>query len=103
MKNTFGKLLEGNKPVLIGFYNEELSKSDDFHNAMNDAAEGFGDSIKVIKIDMVKNKEFAEAMQITFNPCFIVYNLGELNWRTYGVKTFPKVWQCLKELTESTK
>ena len=58
------------------------------HNQMTqvlrDVAAALGDSAKVIKIDVEKNQELAEALRVKTLPTLIIYKDGEMKWRQSG-------------------
>ena len=51
---------------------------------MRHVAAALGDKAKVIKIDVDKNKELAEALRIKGLPTLIIYKDGEMKWRQSG-------------------
>jgi thioredoxin 1 len=56
------------------------------HSVLRDVAAALGDKAKVIKIDVDKNKELAEALRVKGLPTLIIYKNGEMKWRHSGEK-----------------
>ncbi len=54
------------------------------HPVLRDVAAAMGDKGKVIKIDVDKNNELAEALRIKQLPTLIIYKEGEMKWRQSG-------------------
>ena len=54
------------------------------HAVLRDVAAALGDKAKVIKIDVEKNKDLAEALRIKGLPTLIIYKNGEMKWRQSG-------------------
>jgi len=80
----FGDLINVEVPVLLEFFTEwdEISKI--MHPVVKDVAAALGDKAKIIKIDVEKNNELADALRIKGVPTFIIYKSGEMKWRQRG-------------------
>jgi thiol-disulfide isomerase/thioredoxin len=66
--SKFGELINAQVPVLIDFYTEWNESSVSMHPVIRDVAAALGDSAKVIKIDVDKNQELADALRIKGLP-----------------------------------
>lgn len=82
--SKFGELIDVDIPVLLDFYTEWNDQSTAMHPVLRDVAAALGDKAKVIKIDVDKNKELAEALRVKGLPTLIVYKNGEMKWRQSG-------------------
>lgn len=82
--SKFGELIDLNIPVLLDFYTEWNKDSVSMHPILRDVAAAVGDKGKVIKIDVDKNNELAEALRIKTLPTLIIYKNGEMIWRQSG-------------------
>jgi thioredoxin 1 len=82
--SKFGELINAPIPVLIDFYTEWNDQSISMHPVIRDVAAALGDRAKVIKIDIEKNQELAEALRIKGLPTLIIYKNGEMVWRQSG-------------------
>lgn len=82
--SKFGELINAPIPVLIDFYTEWNDQSISMHPVIRDVAAALGDKAKVIKIDIEKNQELAEALRIKGLPTLIIYKNGEMVWRQSG-------------------
>jgi thioredoxin 1 len=54
------------------------------HPVIRDVAAALGDKAKVIKIDVDKNQELAEALRIKGLPTLMIYKEGQMVWRQSG-------------------
>jgi thioredoxin 1 len=54
------------------------------HLVLRDVAAALGDKARVIKIDVDKNQELAEALRVRGLPTLILYKNGEMKWRHSG-------------------
>ena len=82
--SKLGELIKVPIPVLIDFYTEWNDQSISMHPVIRDVAAALGDRAKVIKIDIEKNQELAEALRIKGLPTLIIYKNGEMVWRQSG-------------------
>lgn len=82
--SKFGELIDVDIPVLLDFYTEWNDQSTAMHLVLRDVAAALGDKAKVIKIDIEKNEELAEALRVKTLPTLIIYKDGEMKWRQSG-------------------
>jgi thioredoxin 1 len=54
------------------------------HPVIRDVAAALGDKAKVIKIDVDKNQELADALRIKGLPTLMIYKQGQMIWRQSG-------------------
>ena len=79
-----GELINTQLPVLIDFYTEWNEPSVSMHPVIRDVAAALGDKAKVIKIDVDKNQELADALRIKGLPTLMIYKQGQMVWRQSG-------------------
>ena len=82
--SKFGELISAHVPVLLDFYTDWNEQSTAMHPVLRDVAAALGDKAKVIKIDVEKNKDLAEALRIKGLPTLMIYKDGEMKWRQSG-------------------
>lgn len=82
--SKFGELINASVPVLIDFYTEWNESSVAMHPVIRDVAAALGDKAKVIKIDVDKNQELADALRIKGLPTLMIYKEGQMVWRQSG-------------------
>ena len=82
--SKFGELIETRIPVLFDFYAEWDEACKGMHPVLRDVAAALGDKARVIKIDVDKNKELAEALRVKGLPTLTIYKNGEMKWRQSG-------------------
>ncbi len=75
----FGEIINANVPVLICFY----SQQNNTETNLNDVFSILKDKVKVIKIDILKNRPLVEALRID-NLTFVIYKNSEMQWREEG-------------------
>ncbi|MGS2741523.1 thioredoxin family protein [Sinomicrobium sp. M5D2P17] len=82
--SKFGELIDISVPVLLDFYTDWNEASTAMHPVLRDVAAAIGDKAKVIKIDVDKNQELANALRVKGLPTLMIYKGGEMVWRQSG-------------------
>ena len=77
----FGELINVEQPVLFDFY---FKLEDREIEIIRDVAIALGNQARVIKINIKKNEQLAEALEVKENSTFIIYKKGEMKWRKTG-------------------
>lgn len=95
--SKFGELIDVEIPVLLDFYTKLNDASIAMHDILRDVAAGLGDKVKVIKIDVDKNRELAEALRVKGLPTLIIYKNGEMKWRHSGEKDANTLIEIVQE------
>ena len=107
--SKFGELINTQVPVLIDFYTDWNESSVSMHPVIRDVAAALGDKAKVIKIDVDKNQELADALRIKGLPTLMIYkqwaglyeNLGRYVYvnRGFGFHAYPGRVGIMPEIT----
>ena len=95
--SKFGELIDLNIPVLLDFYTEWNEASTLMHPVLRDVAAALGDKAKIIKIDVDKNTQLAEALRVKGLPTLMIYKEGEMKWRQSGEQDANTLIGILKE------
>ena len=95
--SKFGELIDGNVPVLLDFYTDWNESSSSMHPVLRDVAAAVGDKGKVIKINVDKNNELAQALRIKGLPTLMIYKAGEMVWRQSGEQDANTLINLIKE------
>ena len=95
--SKFGELIEADIPVLLDFYTEWNEPSAAMHPVLRDVAAALGDNARVIKIDVDKNKELADALRVKGLPTLMIYKNGEMKWRQSGEQDANTLIGLVKE------
>ncbi len=92
---TFSKILNDEKPVLVDFYAEwcgpckvmgpELKKFAEMHN-----------DVRVLKVDIDKNRATAEQFNIQGVPTLILFKKGKVLWRQSGAMNAQQLSGIIK-------
>lgn len=95
--SKFGEIIDVDIPVLLDFFTEWNEQSTAMHPVLRDVAAALGDQAKVVKIDVDKNKELAEALRVKALPTLIIYKSGEMKWRHSGEQDADTLIGILQE------
>lgn len=86
-KISFQDLINGEKPVLVDFTATWCGPCKAFSPILQEFKDEMKDKIRVIKIDIDKNQDFANEMGIRGVPTVHIYQKGDLKWSASGVQS----------------
>ncbi|PDH53887.1 MAG: thiol reductase thioredoxin [Cryomorphaceae bacterium MED-G14] len=95
--SKFGDLIDSEMPILLDFYTDWNESSISMHPVLKDVAAAIGDKGKVIKINVDKNNELAQALRIKGLPTLMIYKSGEMVWRQSGEQDANTLINLLNE------
>ena len=96
--SKFGELIDSELPILLDFYTDWNESSTSMHPVLKDVAAAIGDRGKVIKINVDKNNELAQALRIKGLPTLMIYKSGEMVWRQSGEQDANTLIYLINEL-----
>ena len=85
-ENTFSKIINGSTPVLIDFYADWCMPCRILSPILEDLAGDMGDALKILKLDIDKNKELAQKYKIFSVPTIFLFQNGEVIWKGSGAR-----------------
>ena len=95
--SKFGEIIDSDMPILLDFYTDWNESSTSMHPVLKDVAAAIGDKGKVIKINIDKNNEVAQALRIKGLPTLMIYKSGEMVWRQSGEQDANTLINLLNE------
>ena len=84
MKADLNSILSSTKPVLVDFYTEWCQPCQTLIPVLHEIVSDLGDRIKVIKIDIEKNRKLSLMFGVGQLPTLMLFNNGKLKWRNAG-------------------
>ena len=93
----FNELIQSTELVLVDFYAEWCGPCKIMKPRILDVAERMGDNVKVVQIDVDKEKELATRFRISSVPTLIIFKNGKQQWRQSGIISAHALIQLLKE------
>lgn len=100
---SFQELIQSDKPVLVDFFAEWCGPCKMMPPILKEVKNQLQDEVTIIKIDIDKNQQVANSLQIQSVPTLIVFRNGEIKWRQSGVPNAGQLKNVLKQIGSGTK
>jgi thioredoxin 1 len=84
-QETFRDVINGEIPVLVDFTAEWCGPCKMMKPILEDLHKTMGDAVRILKLDVDKNPEVANAFGISGVPTLILFSKGNMVWRQSGV------------------
>jgi thioredoxin 1 len=94
--NTFNQIINSNQPVLVDFYADWCAPCRMMSPILEQVAKEMQGQIKVLKVDVDKNREAAMKYGIRSIPTLILFQNGEIKWQGLGVLQADQIKQVVK-------
>jgi thioredoxin 1 len=94
---NFSSLIQSNKLVLVDFFAEWCGPCKVMAPILKEVKSVVGDDVAIIKVDVDKSPQAAQAYQIQGIPTLVIFKEGKILWRQSGVVQKANLLEVLKK------
>lgn len=98
---TFQDIIEQDTPVLVDFFATWCYPCKLQEEKLIDLKRKMGNKVRILKVDIDKNREFAKQHEVHTLPTLMIYKGGEVMWRESGQQELDKLEEEIKKYKQS--
>ncbi len=93
---TFSKIINDEKPVLVDFFAEWCGPCKTMAPELKKFADTHKEKVRVLKVDIDKNRATAEQFNIQGVPTLMLFKNGKVLWRQSGAMNAKQLSDIIK-------
>lgn len=97
---NFNEIINGKKLTLVDFFATWCGPCKMMHPVLEQLKENFGDSIRILKIDVDKAQELAMNYRIQSVPTLMLFRKGDALWRQSGAMSLSDLKKVVNSYQE---
>lgn len=82
--SSFQEIINSDRPTLVDFHATWCGPCKAMAPVLDQLKSEFGDAIRVLKIDVDKNRALANQLNVRGVPTFVLYKSGQIIWKQSG-------------------
>ncbi len=94
---TFGKIINDDKPVLVDFHAEWCGPCKMMAPELKKFAQNNKETVRVLKVDIDKNQPTASHYNIQGVPTLILFKNGKVLWRQSGAMNAKQISDAVNQ------
>lgn len=83
----FSEIINSDTPTLVDFFAEWCAPCKAMKPILEEVKQKMGNKVRIIKIDVDKNNNLAQKLDIRSIPTLVLYRKSNIVWRASGVRT----------------
>ncbi len=95
MAQTFRDLIQSEKPVLVDFFATWCGPCKMMSPVLKEVKDELGDAVTIVKIDVDKAPDLAQALSVQGVPTFVLFRKGQPLWRSSGAMSKSQLKEIL--------